>query len=295
MNTRYLVVLCLFLGYFACTPSEQTDPAYLASIEKWRQERIDELKTPHGWLALAGLYPLKPGANTFGSAPENGVVFPAKAPAKLGVFHWRGDSLFTEMPLELPSTDSSAENISLLWPSVYDGAFQNWQMLDWVAIRRNNQFFIRLWDTQNPNIQSLTHIDHYPVRSKWNVPAIFVPYDQPRTIRVKNVLDMEVEQVSEGVLRFSVGGKEQELTVLEGNADQYFVIFSDETSGETTYGGGRYVYVDKPDASGKSNIDFNKAYNPPCAFTEYATCLLPPAGNRLSVEILAGEKNYGEH
>jgi uncharacterized protein len=160
----------------------------------------------------------------------------------------------------------------------------------WVILERGGKRGVRLWDTENPALKSFEGIDYYEISKKWRVKAHFEPFPEPRILIVPNILGMEIEQRCPGVLRFKIKGETFELLALEESAKTFFLIFLDDTSGEETYGGGRYLSVSMPDPNGETIIDFNKAYNPPCIFTPYATCLLPPAANRLHLAVRAGEK-----
>ena len=295
VRISFAVLLSVF---FACQREKPVDPAYLADWSEWHAERMAELKAPDGWLALAGLYWLKEGPNAFGSAPENDVRFPVVAPGKMGAFVLEGDSVRMQV---LPGTnvhekDSSASVVEAVLklsggvpPVVY-----SWGSLDWVLLERGGKYGIRLWDRNSVQIAKMDSIPHYPLDLAWKVDAVLMPADSGRTVRMQNVLGMAIEQASAGTLEFQIAGKTFQLEALE-EPEGYFLIFADETSGEETYSGGRYLSAPKADAAGKTVIDFNKAYNPPCAFTKYATCLLPPAGNRLPLAIRAGELNYGHH
>jgi uncharacterized protein (DUF1684 family) len=298
MRVQMTIAAVGLLVFLACQREKPTDPAYLKDWSEWHAERVAELKAPDGWLALVGLYWLKEGTNTFGSAPENDVLFPVVAPGKMGRFVLEGDSVRMEV---LPGTnvhekDSSAsvrEAVLKLADGVPPVVY-SWGSLDWVLLERGGKYGIRLWDRNSVNIAKMDSIPHYPLDLGWKLEATLIPADSGRTVRMQNVLGMTMEQASAGTLEFQIEGKTFQLEALE-EPGGYFLIFADETSGEETYSGGRYLSAPKADAGGKTVIDFNKAYNPPCAFTKYATCLLPPAGNRLPLAIRAGERDYGHH
>ncbi len=165
--------------------------------------------------------------------------------------------------------------------------------LSWNVIKRGDRYAIRLRDSAHPNRTNFKGIERYPVDPAWRVRAKFSAYEPAKKLKIVNVLGMVEEQPSPGALVFSLSGKEYRLDVLdEGAKIPWFVIIADETSGEETYGGGRFLYVARADSSGETVIDFNKAYNPPCSFTPYATCPLPPEQNRLPLAVRAGEKRY---
>jgi len=164
--------------------------------------------------------------------------------------------------------------------------------LSWYLLQRENRFGIRLKNAKNSAIKKFKGIDHFPISQDWQVPATLRLPKKEKSITLRNVVDMDVKMKLEGYLTFEISGETYELEALDGGAESYFIIFADETTGVETYGAGRYLYVPRTDDAGNTLIDFNKAHNPPCAFTDFATCPLPSAKNSLGVSIFAGEKNY---
>jgi uncharacterized protein (DUF1684 family) len=161
------------------------------------------------------------------------------------------------------------------------------------VIKRGDKLGLRVKDKRNPGRSRFAGLDYFPVDLKWRIDARFETYDPPRIIPIVNVLGMVDNMTSPGVLVFEVNAKSYRLDpVLEKGSKQLFIIFGDKTTGKETYGAGRYLYADPAGDDGKVVLDFNKAYNPPCAFTEFATCPLPPRQNRLSIRVEAGEKKY---
>ncbi|MEZ5040353.1 MAG: DUF1684 domain-containing protein [Saprospiraceae bacterium] len=295
--TYYHLVFCLLtFAVSSCNhePLENRE-AYLEEVEAWRSERIAELTAPTGWLALAGLFWLEEGENTFGSGLENQLIFPKKAPSEIGRFMQKGDSVWVEIAqgVDIKVKEEVIQTMGLSGQA--SPLIMEYGSLSWFLLQRSHRYGIRLIDSLHEARQQFKHIDHYPVDPKGKVPAKLVAFEQPETLLVRNVLDMEIPYPTEGKLVFNWEGKEASILVLDGGPAEYFLIFADATTGDETYPSGRYLYTPKVDSSGLTYIDFNKAYNPPCAFTEYATCLLPPAANRLEVAIRYGEKNYGMH
>jgi uncharacterized protein (DUF1684 family) len=163
----------------------------------------------------------------------------------------------------------------------------------WNLIIRGDKYGIRFRDTESPLVKNFKGIERFPVNEDWKLTAQFEAYNPPKKIFVPNVLGQIEEELSPGAVVFEKDGKKFRIDAID-EGDKLFLIIADKTSGEETYGGGRFMYVDKPDTSGNLILDFNKAYNPPCVFTKYATCPLPPEQNYLDLKITAGEKTYGE-
>jgi uncharacterized protein (DUF1684 family) len=275
------------------TASAFADMPYQATIEQWRQQREANLKADDGWLTVAGLIWLKDGANTTGTAPSSDILLP-RGPAKVGVFHFHnGKTIFhpalgaailvngkpaTQAADLKPDSDGRPDQLT------FDG-------LTMFVIHRGNRYAIRLKDTASKFRKDFTALQWFPVDPTYRVTAKFVAYKTPTLLAVPNILGETEQEPSPGYVLFTLRGHEFRLDpVLEDN--QLFFIFHDETSGKETYAPGRFLYSDLA-KDGQVILDFNKAYNPPCAFTPFATCPLPPKQNRLAVRIEAGERKYG--
>jgi uncharacterized protein (DUF1684 family) len=293
---RYFLMSILAFSLQSSLPA-QTDNAYIGEIEEWHNKRIADLKKENGFLNLAGLFWLKEGTNTFGSDPSNAIVFPKdKIPAKAGYYIYSDKTVLfvadkhaairindRAVNKEIIFDDDSASNPVLAYGS-----------LRWNIIKRGDRMGIRLHDLENPNLKSFTGIHRYPVNPDWKIKARLLQTLPGKTINILDVLGQTQAQRSPGTLSFDIDGKAYTLDVLEGNHDDYFLIFGDATNGLETYPSGRFIYVPKAGADGTTFIDFNKSYSPPCAFTPYATCPLPPRQNILPVEVRAGEKFESE-
>lgn len=276
---RTLALAVLFL--FAC----RNDVTFQRDTEKWRSERKARLTSDSGWLTLVGLFWLHGGTNeiTVPGAPPltarftlaNNVVTAEPNPAMtIG-----GKPVAAPVPL-VDDTDPKGPTI------VKSGT------LSLQAIRRNDRFGIRAKDTQSAARRNFKGLDYFTADPKYRVEARFEPYNPPKKIPITNVLGMTSDEVSPGALVFSLDGKEYRIDpILEQGEKDLFIIFKDRTAGHETYGAARYLYATPP-VDGKTIVDFNRAYNPPCAFTPYATCPLPPPQNRLPIRIEAGEKKY---
>lgn len=271
--------------------------AYKAEIESWHQKRVEDLKAPNGWLNLIGLLWLEDGLNTFGSDEKNNLVFPeGKIPAQAGFFTLKQGVVTMDVAkgVNIKIKGEPVKSIVVFNPDSTRQPLSEFDSLRWAIIKRDDKFGVRLRDLNHADVKNFKGVDRYPVNTDWRLEATWIPAtDSSHTIDITNVLGQTTAQSSPGTLSFLIDDKEYKLDVLKGSKEEYFIIFADSTTGKETYGAGRFIYVKKP-VDGKSTIiDFNKAYNPPCAFTEYATCPLPPKQNTLAVAISAGEKNYG--
>ena len=166
--------------------------------------------------------------------------------------------------------------------------------LSWYVIKRGENLLIRLKDSTNARIANFKGIDYFPISADWRIKAKFEAYDTVKYIPIPTALGNVIDEPCPGALAFTIAGKDFRLDPIAETSDEdFFLIFSDETNGRLTYGSGRFLSVAKPDRDGFTIIDFNKAYNPPCAFSEFATCPFPPKQNHISIEVTAGEKDYG--
>jgi len=292
--TAFVGILCLSLSLAGCNQSNSPDGKdYKQSIRQWRSERLKNLKAPDGWLNLAGLYWLEEGKNTIGSDSSRDVVFPRKAPSRVGTLWLQEDSLrFTpNQQVKIQYNGQPIHQTQILTSDARgEPTIMEHGSLRWFIIKRGDQYGLRLRDLNSPLLKELDSIPAYPPRKKWRIQARFKAYDQPKTVEVPNVLGGTYQQKSPGLLRFTFKGQTYELHPT-GTVKNMFVVFGDDTNAETTYGGGRFLVVKNPDQDQTVQLDFNKAYNPPCAFTPYATCPLPPHSNILTLKIEAGEKS----
>jgi hypothetical protein len=278
----------------------ETGPAdSRSSIEQWRRDREARLTSDEGWLTVAGLFWLKEGPNTFGSEPAGDIVLPAhSAPPRAGVFEHRGGRTTVRVENGVTVTSGGKPATTLELRDDASGTPDELVLgdLTMFVIKRGERYAIRLRDKKSRMRREFTGLTWFPVKEDYRVTATFVPYDSPRTIPIPNILGETEHLPCPGYASFTLQGKSLRLEpVIEAPGDdRLFFIFRDETSGKETYPAGRFLYSGMP-KDGKVVLDFNKAYNPPCAFTPYATCPLPPKQNWLPVRIEAGEKSYGHH
>lgn len=296
---RVLVIFVSLLILVSCSGEnyeEKGSPNYIKEINEWHAQRVERLKNPGSWLNLVGLYWLKPGENTFGSDSSNDIVFPAKTPAKMGTFIL-SDSVVSVKILDgvdVLVDSQKVEEAKLRPDTEKNTTVMNYGSFEWYIIRRSADMYgIRIRDLNAEILNTFPGVERFPVNEDWNIKARYEPFDTPQEIDIPTIIGTVEKDYSPGKLIFEIDGKEY--TLLPTSAgDGLFIIFADQTSGVETYGAGRFLYVEGPDSNNIVNLDFNKSYNPPCAFSKYATCPLPPKENQLKVRITAGEKNYGE-
>jgi uncharacterized protein len=294
------------IGAAAQTPHSQTPDSQTASgqavqqaVEQWRSERLARLTGPTGWLTLVGLYWLNEGDNSFGSGAGNTLVLErAGVPAKLGVFRLQGGAVtFTAAPgSQVKQAEQAVGTLQLKSDAAGDATVLSAGTLQFFVIDRAGKLGVRVRDTAHPARTQFKGLKYYPINADWALPAKFEPYQPARRIPIVNILGLTEQMVSPGAIVFNKNGREYRLdTVLEAPDDkELFIMFADTTNSRETYGAGRFIYIPLP-VNGSTLLDFNRAYNPPCAFNDFATCPLPPKQNRLALRVDAGELRYGTH
>ena len=285
-------MLRIFCGLLVfVTSCKSIEPGYNTETKTWQENRLKELVREDGWATLAGLFPLKKGSQSFGSSMSNDIQFPDFAPDEIGVITVADEEVILQADTHVSILVDGAPITTIKLFPADEPVVCTLGRLQWFIIKRTDRYLIRVRDTEHPARKTLQHIPYYPVNSAFRFSAKFHAYDTSKNLPLPNALDMIVDGESPGYITFDYQQQQFSLLALDGGPDELFLLFYDDTSGEDTYGGGRYIYVKKPDEDGHTVLDFNKAYSPPCAFTEYATCLLPPPENRLPVPIRAGEKD----
>ena len=270
--------------------------AHKIEVEEWYRGRIERLTRETGWLALVGLFPLENGAHTLGAAADNDLVIPGNAPEHAGRLTVSGKNVHLDVADGVTMTLDGAPIKSLDLKSDAEGAPTEIRMgtFDFYVIDRPGSLYLRVKDSDSAVRKAFKSIRRYPVRRKWKVAAHLEPYNPPRKVIIPNVLGFDEVVECRGALAFKIDGKTYRLEPMSEGDGEMFIVFGDATSGHATYSGGRFVYISSPDENGDTFIDFNRAYNPPCVFTPYATCPLPHAENILPIKVEAGEKNW-EH
>jgi len=272
------------------------DLSFEAKVMQNRADREKRLREEErSWLKLAGLFWLKPGANSFGSNPQNDIVLPAPAPDKAGIFFLEGNQVRVEAARnsELTCKGEKVSKKVLQADMDDDPDFLQLSDLTLLVIKRGEKLLIRVWDQDYHSHQQFEGLKHYDYNPQFRIEARFVAYAKPKVLKIDDVIDIIHEIPHQGAVLFRLGGRDHQLEAMLGD-DYMFLNFRDLTNGETTYPGGRFLVADLP-KMGKVTVDFNDAYNPPCAYTDFATCPLPPLQNRLPLRIEAGEKLYRKH
>jgi uncharacterized protein (DUF1684 family) len=272
------------------------DPGYEKELRAWRDAREQKLRADNGWLTLAGRYPLNPGANTIGTGADNDVVFPAElkgtGPARLGTVivdpQAKRVTLRPAAGVALVAGDKPVAGEHLFaidkpeWVGLGRVRFQ--------VIERGGRFVLRLADNESAVRKNFPGCLWYPADERFRVEARFVPYPPGKTLRIVNVLDQAADEPCPGYAEFTLDGKPHRLDAL-GEANGLFFVFRDATAGDTTYRPARFLSVEPRPKDGTTfTLDFNKAYNPPCAVCEFTTCPTAPRSNVLPVRVEAGEK-----
>ena len=293
---KSFIIYSVLILTIACTQKPTADPNYVKEINEWDQKRINRLKADDGWLNLVGRFWLKQGESTFGSAKDNDVVVESsKLPEHIGSFIFE-DSVVTFRALDgvdVMLGDMSVKEIVLVDDQKNDVTVLQIGSVKFNLIVRDTLYGIRFRDLNSDLVKNFKGVDRFPIDESWKITAKFEAYNPVKEIDVPNVLGQISKEKSPGAVVFERDGKTHRIDAVDEGGDKFFLIIADQTSGEETYGGGRFMYVNKPDSTGTILLDFNKAYNPPCVFTKYATCPLPPLQNYLKLKIEAGEKVYG--
>ena len=272
--------------------------AYVREIEKARAERRENLTRADGWLTLIGLCFLEPGSNSIGSAPDNRIVLP-KGPAHLGtvILSPAGRVSITTNP----AADVKVDGREVLGaPLVVEGreppTLVTTGTLTLYAIERGGRLALRVRDSESERRVNFAGIDYFPIDPAWRIEARWEDFPRAKEVTFRNILGQESTALVPGKAVFEKDGRTFELLPLvEAVNEPLMFVISDLTSGDETYEAARFVYADPP-RGGKIVLDFNEALNPPCAFTPFATCPLPPKENQLPIAVRAGEKKYrGEH
>jgi uncharacterized protein len=297
MTYRIALIACWILPIWLPSPMVSADD-FEQQTHQWQKDREEKLRGENGWLTLVGRFPLQAGSNSFGVDAANDVVFPADlreiGPARLGTIDVNPVDGSVVLRLAA-SVAMTSEGVEFRGERPFRLAQEK---RDWVSLGRmsmhvtgqDGNFFLRIADNQAELRNKFPGCQWYPPNSKYRVTARYVPYAQEKTLSIKNVMGDLLQQPCSGYAEFSLDGINYRLDAIR-EGEGLFFVFRDATAGESTYGGGRFIDIERrPDDNTDFVLDFNRAYNPPCAFSKYTTCPLPPPQNVLNVPIEAGEK-----
>jgi uncharacterized protein (DUF1684 family) len=290
---RFISLLVISGLVAACSAEAEFDlAAYEAEIEQFRAERAEYLVGPDGFVNLVGLYWLEKDRYRIGSAADNDIVFPEAAAQNIGELRVTQDGvlLVAEPGVEILHEGEPVSEILLAEDTTESPVTVMHRSFAWLIIKRDGRFALRLRDYEHPGIATFGPMQWYPIDPAYRRVATLRPFDEPRVINVGTTIEgLGFNPVSPGKLAFDIDGVEHELEAY-WSGDLLYIIFADQTSGRESYPAGRYMYLTAPDADGKTIIDFNKAYSPPCAYNDFATCPVASPRNRLKVRIEAGER-----
>ena len=295
-KTGSLILSATFLAGVGMTRAADDPTAYNKEIDGWRSARLERLKAPYGWPSLVGLEWLKDGANSVGSAKDNAIVI-AKAPAHLGTItlHDGKASIALDPKANATIDDAKKTSADLVDDGEPKPTMVAFDTVKFYFIKRGDKFGLRIKDSEATTRKQIiaSGLDNFDTDPNWRVEAKWEAYTPAHEVEGVNILGQTEKYVMPGAATFTHDGKMYKVEpMLENPGDkELFLVFADRTSGKETYGAARFLYADMP-KDGKVILDFNKAYNPPCAFTPYATCPLPTPQNRLNVRVTAGEKKW---
>jgi hypothetical protein len=290
MVNKHILIIGLILLFYGCNDSKKNQPLsleYLSYLSQNIQERAEKRVK---YLELTGLFKLDSAANTFGKNPSNKFVLDIEyLPSSLGsisLFKNKVKFNSLEKSLIYDSVGNQIDSLALYIDSNGNSIELYYKFLKWQVITRSGALYLRLWDAKNPAIKAFKGFNSYEAKSEFIIEGDFKYYKSKHTESVSSKLGINDNTDFIGKVEFAYNDKSYTLDV----GSQGFTMVGDLTSGESTYGGGRYLYLDLPKTDGKISLDFNYLYNPPCAFSEFTTCLFPPQQNQLPIEIKAGER-----
>jgi uncharacterized protein (DUF1684 family) len=293
--TVILAGTCLGILTMCHVDSGKRRDAYIAEIEQWRIDRLERLKGPRSWLSLVGRHPIRQGVNSVGTCDTNDIRLPGGMSMDLGIVVLRNDtlSMYPQDTVQLFLDDGTVFPGGMI--DADDPPYIHYDALYWTFLERGGNYFFRVWDTLSAAREEVKGIPAYPPDPAWIIEVTFTPAVPGTSIILDDIQGAKREVGIEGTVSGAWQDTTFSLLALDGGEKELFLIIEDETTDIDTYPGGRYIYISRADPNGLTSIDFNKAYIPPCAFTEFATCLLPPSSNRLPFAVRAGEMNHQHH
>lgn len=272
------------------------EKTYRQNINEWRKERNESIRKENNWLALAGLYWLKLGKNQFGSDPANEIQLPERIPASVGYFEFNGRSvsLRANSGQKVTIADKPTD-FAILQPDISENpTFIKLEGIQMVVIQRGNRMGVRMWDNLSEKRASFPARTWYDIDEAFRLPVTFTAYDRPKMAYFPDLTGEKAEFPVEGYVTFEFDSAAHQLDINKEEDGTLFLRFWDPTAQDETYPTGRYLVADV-ESDGKIFLDFNKAYNPPCAFTDFATCVFAPEQNHLAFKVKAGETYSHDH
>ncbi len=285
-------VVALVLGSCGRAQSWPDGAAYEQDILQWRAERLEALKARSGYLNQVGLFWLDEGSHSVGSAPGSDVRLPSSAAADIGVFDVSADGVRMRVHagVDVISGDEAVTDLLIADDTTEAPVEVTHGSIAWTVIKRDDRFAIRVRDFEHPFVETFGPLSYFPIDTSLRVPATLQRYDAPRVANVDTVIEgLGYHPESPGVVSFEIEGERFELEAY-ASGERLFFVFGDVTNRDETYGAGRFLYADLPGADGKTIMDFNRSYSPPCAFNDFSTCPVASPRNRLPIRIEAGEK-----
>ncbi|MBI3152452.1 MAG: DUF1684 domain-containing protein [Chloroflexi bacterium] len=272
-----------------------TPQTYRQTINEWRKERNETIRKENGWLALSGLYWLKLGKNQIGSEPKSEVQLPERVPANIGYFDYNGRSVtFRAAAGQKVQVNDKQTDFAILQPDISENpSYIKLEDIQLVIIQRGNRMGVRMWDNQREERRSFPARTWYDIDEKFRIAGTYTAYERPKMAYFPDITGEKSEFPVDGYLSFEFESHHYQLDINKEDDGTLFIRFWDPTSKEASYPTGRYLIADL-ESDGKIFLDFNKAYNPPCAFTDFATCVFAPEQNHLDFNVTAGE-TYNRH
>jgi len=289
---KWALVGAVLLSSTRSSGDVQVEPdAYEREILQWRIERLANLRAPSGYLNLVGLYWLEDGATLIGAAADNDIVFPDNAAPHVGKLQVSADgvALAAHPDADVRVEGNPVDSIFISDDTTRNPVALTHGSLGWTIIKRDGRFALRLRDFEHPSLDNFAPLTYYPIDPALRVTATLQPFEEPKILNVNTTIEgLGYRPESPGTVTFEIDGVTHELEAYS-SGDRLFFVFGDQTSGRETYPAGRFVYASWPDEEGETILDFNKSYNPPCAFNAFATCPVASPRNRLKTRIEVGE------
>ena len=296
MNKSIFIIACIAFLFTGCDSGNAENLAssakHVAEVEEWRIERLEALRAEDGYINLAGLFWLEEGRYSFGSSPDNDLQFPPTAAARIGEFEVTADGVFMTVAdgANVAVDGEPVQSVHMRDDTSEAPVTASSGELAWVVVNRTGKFAVRLRDFEHRALTELPPIPFFDIDPEWRVEAEMRYFDEPRVMNVGTVIEgLGYNPVSPGVMVFTYAGVEYELEAYDVTEDLFFV-FGDQTNRGETYPAGRFLHAPFPDENGMTVLDFNKSYNPPCAFGDFSTCPVASPKNRLPIRMEAGEK-----